>query len=669
MKKHLVVGGIFAIMLSLALLAGCASPPPPAGGDAGTAPADAPVREEAEIIDTLIGEDALEGAVDEGVAEGTVFTQSPFLDARVASGELPPVDERLPNSPKVWNSISEGIMPFEIGRFSEGPLRTIRMDPTWDATLWAAAYHGTTMINSPDRIGETFTPNVLYSFELSDDLMEFTFTLREGMRWSDGHPVTTEDVYFAWNYDINDSRIRPNPPTRFRAGGTAAGNMGTLTIIDRYTFRYNFDQPFGGFVAWSAFGNYMYFLLPGHYLRDFHIDLADEDTLRAKVEDAGFIFPEEWNTFWTYHRTESWHQGRTSQMVGNTPTLAPWQQTVNGDLRIFERNPFYFKVDPIGQQLPYIDVVHSMFVTDLAAAGIRMLAGEIDHAYEWIPLPQVPLFIENEAVGDFRVITTSLLHRTDADLFINQTYDDEAWRSVAQDVRFRRALSRALNREDIVEAVYLGFARVSDIQDPTYDFDYAMALLDEMGMEFGSDGFRTAPDGSPLIIDFIYGSNMAQFAPTAQIANDAWTALGLNINFRHAAPTLVDETVDANAAMIYVAFSHGPVIPMFDDWQLNRWGRLWNLYRETNGAQGEPFPQAVGEFYEKIFSIRTIHPNDIPSVRQELRRSMAENYWFIMPVEDVVQVTMAHNDLRNVPDAGFMITGSGAADAWFFATR
>ena len=661
MKKHLVAGGILAVLLSLVLFAGCTSPA------VAPTPGDGQVREDAEIVEAVIAEAALRGAVDADIA-GLTFTQSPSLDARVASGELPPVEERLPVNPKIWNTLSEEIMPFERGRFSPGPLRTIRMNPTWDAIIWTANEHGTSFINSPDRIGEVFTPNLLHSFDLSDDLMTFTFTLREGTRWSDGHLVTTDDVYFAWHYFILNERIFPNTSTRFRAGGTAHGNVGTMTVIDRYTFKYEFDEPFGGFIAWTAFSNYPDFIQPAHHMRQFHIDHQDEDVLRAKVEDAGFIFPEEWHTFYQQQRPENWHAGRPSQMT--TPVLTPWVHTVDGDLRIFERNPFYWKIDRYGQQLPYIDTVHSLFVTDLAAAGIRMLAGEIDHAYEWLPLPQVPLFIENEAAGDFTVITTSILHRTDADLFINQTYECEIWRPVAQDIRFRRALSLALNREEVVEAVYLGFARVSDIQDPTYDPDLARALLDEMGMEIGPDGFRLAPCGNPLIIDFIYGSNMAQFAPTAQIAHDSWVNhLDLNFNFRHAAPELVDETVAANAAHIYVAFSHGPVIPMFDDWQLNRWGRLWNLYRETRGESGENPPQEVWDFYNTIFGIRTIHPSQIPAARQELRRSMAENFWFIMPVEDVIQVTMRNNDLRNVPERGFMLAGCGASDAWFFATR
>jgi peptide/nickel transport system substrate-binding protein len=485
------------------------------------------------------------------------------------------------------------------------------------------------------------------------------------MRWSDGHPVTTRDVEFAFYDFMLHPIIHPTPSTWLRSGGRPANDLMDLEIIDRYTFSLTSSEPYGGFITWLAFSNYTNLLQPYHYLRDFHIDYADHDTLMGMVTDHGFT-EAEWHTFFQYHRVDGWHSGRTSQMVGGTPTLGPWIQVQNGDLRFYERNPFYWKIDPDGRQLPYIDTVQSQFVTDISAASIRILAGEIDHAYEWVPLNQVALFAEHAEAGGYRLLTNTLLHRTDADILINQTHEDPAWRQVAQDVRFRRALSLAINREEMLEAVYFGFARISDIQDPTHDLALANELLDEMGMEFGPDGFRTAPDGSPLFIDFLYSAVMAQYAATAQIANESFRDLGLNINLRQADSAMVDTTVDANESQLTVAFQHGPVTAMFDDWRFNAWGRLWNLYWTTNGAQGEPMPPAVRQFYEDVFSIRSVHPSEIPSIRARLRQSIAENYWSIIPVEDVVQISLINNDLRNVPDAGFMISACWNADGWWF---
>ena len=606
----------------------------------------------------VVADTAVESA-EATVVEGMTYNESPWFTGK----NFPPVDDRLPKNPKIWNGIPEKHMKFEVGKYG-GTLNTIRMSPTWDAIMWTASAER--LINSPGRLAEEFTPNLVESYSISDDLTVFTFTLREGLKWSDGQPVTTEDVEFSFNYFICNELIHPVTPNLFKSGGSATGNVATLTIIDEYSWSYTFDAPYGGLVLRIAFEDYHNFLMPKHYLKDFHIDLADEDELKKKVEDGGYIWPEEWTTFFGFNRVNAWDTGRTSQMIGSTPTLAPWVHAVDGDMRVYHRNPYYWKIDSEGNQLPYIDEINSHYVTDISAAAIRLLAGDIDHGYEWVPLNQVPLFAENAASGGYTLSTNTTLHRTDADIFINQTYDDAVWQSVAQDVRFRQALNKAINRAEILEAVYFGFAKISDMQDNVYDLEGAKALLDEMGMAVGSDGFRTAPDGSSLVIDFAYSDWMAQYVPTAQIASESFRELGLNINLRMVDNSLMDQLRDANELQLCIAFQHGPVTAMFDDWGVGRVARRWEQFWNTNGAEGESPSPEFEEFIRTYFSIRQIHPNQIPAARTELRRMQNENLFSIIPVEDVTMVTLKNNELRNVPEAGFMISGCFAADGWWF---
>jgi len=660
---------IVVAVLTLAFFTACGQPATPVATDAPTTDVPAtpvtPATPTAPGGAAVVGDAAVEGGVAEIVGD-MEFRESPWFSGR----GYPPVNERLPSNPAIWNTVSDSLMSFQEGRFSGYPLRTIRMEPIWDALIWTG--NEEPLITSPDRLGEYFVPNIIESYNISDDLSTFTFTLREGMRWSDGHPVTTDDVYFAFNYFILDHRIHPTTSTWFRAGGDPRGEVARLEIVDRYTWRMHYGGATGGVIAWIAFSNYHNWLHPAHHMHQLHIDHADEAELRALVEGHGLLFPEEWHTFYQYHRPDPWNTGRTSHIyphgrVGaGTPSISAFVHYRDGDLRIYHRNPYFWKIDRYGNQLPYIDEVHSHLVVDLAAASIRILAGDVDHSYEWVPLAQVPLFAENAAAGGYRLLTNTLLHRTDADLMFGMTYDCPRWQGVVQDVRFRQAISRAIDRAEILEAVYLGFARISDIQNPRHDLDEARALLADMGLTLAADGFLS-PDGAPFVIDFSYTAWMAQFVGTAQIINEVLRELGFNINFRQIDQPLIDTRREANDVQLSIHFMHGPVQPMFDDWQWNGSWRQWHNYWNTAGEAGEPMPDWVRDFYEVVFrGIRQNHPRYIPAARQLMRDMQAEHYLQIIPVEDVVQVIIVNNDLRNVPEAGFFMAGCWGMDAWWF---
>ena len=678
-KKLFLATSVAAVMLALAFLSACgqpAAPGPeaPAGQEAPAAPAPppAPAPSPPPAGEVVIGEAAVIGVVAERLAEGTVLTESPWFAGR----GYPPVAERMPRHPGVWNNADETHLNFQRGRFSGYPLRTVRMGVgIWDALLWTGNY--SSMVISPNRLGAEFLPNVIDSFDISDDLMTFTFTLREGMRWSDGHPVTTQDVYFAYNYFQLDERIHPTTGTWWRAGGDPRGEVARQEIVDRYTWRMHYSEPTGGLIAWMAFSSYVNWIQPYHHLRYFHLDHGDEDVIREKVLSHGWLFPEEWQVFFQYHRQNEWYSGRTSRLYphgpnagpggtpGGTPSIAPWLHSVNGDVRIFHRNPFYWRVDRYGQQLPYIDVIESYFVTDLSAAQIRIMAGDIDHSYEYIPLTAVALFAEHAEAANLRLLTNTTFHRTDVDIFFGQTHECPRWRSVAQDVRFRRAFSRAICREDMLETIYFGFATISNYQDPTHDWDEARALLYDMGMRPAADGFLS-PDGDPFIIDFFYSDGVNR-GPKAVLLNEILREMGFNVNFRMVEGALLTQMFEANEVQIGVHFQHGPVKPMFDDWAWNRSWRLWHQYWTTVGEVGERPPPHVLEFYDTVFrQIRQNHPRYIPAARERLREIQREYYLHLIPMIDVVQVVTINKDLRNVPEVGFFMLGCFGMDAWWF---
>ena len=591
-------------------------------------------------------------------AEAPTYNEAPMLAELVANGEVPPVEERLPENPKLVNEIPEKYTAdFSIGKYG-GNLRTIRMDPKWDGTIWTSCLEY--LINSPGRESEEFTPNLLESYEVSDDQSTFTFTLRKGVKWSDGMPLTTKDVAWKFEMDHANEMLTQVWPQWLRTGNKAEGGYGKLEVVDDYIFTLTFDGAYGGLILLMSGQGYEDWIAPAHYMEKYHIDTADPEFLQKRLDDYGYG-PDEWNLLYELVDPNNWDV--CCQEAIDCPNLWPWvASAIDGTTATFTRNPYYWKVDAAGNQLPYMDTATSYYVVDMETAAVRLLAGEIDFAYEWVPLEKVSMYLENAEAAGYTLLLNTILHRTAADIFLNQTYEDEAWQEVVGDIRFRKALNLAIDKDELVDAVYYEFAEPSTLTDPTYDPDAAAELLEEIGLTKGADGFLMTPSGKPLTIEIAYSEWMTQFTPTANLVAEMWRELGFNINMKFVENTLMDTLRDSNELMVSVHFSHGPVFPMFNDWGFERWGRLYHLYYIHNGAQGIEPPPEVMEFYQTVFSVSEVDSSMVPEVRQKLRDLMYENVFIIMPVENITQVSLVNSKLRNFPDAGFLLNHSGSME-------
>jgi len=147
------------------------------------------------------------------------YSQPEWMDAMVASGQLPPVEERLPDEPQVF--LASG-MSTGLGEYG-GVWRDFSACPTEGWNLGAGQTQGWFGINiiyqealvktgpiwmRSDNV-EPF-PNLAKSWEWSDDGMELTMHLIEGAKWSDGEPFTADDVMFTWEYEILDPKDKHN---------------------------------------------------------------------------------------------------------------------------------------------------------------------------------------------------------------------------------------------------------------------------------------------------------------------------------------------------------------------------------------------------------------------------------------------------------------------------
>jgi len=560
------------------------------------------------------------------------FSESPMLAAKVQAGELPPIEERLPKEPKLVNEIPDEHFEngkMEIGQYG-GTMRLVSPTPEWDGNVFVMCNEA--LLNTPGIIGEEITPNVLRDYEVSPDQKEFTFYMREGLKWSDGQPVTTEDIRFTYENVLKNEELTPAFPNWLRSGGKADGEPMDVQILDPYTFKINFKEPYGGFlleIAIRGWKGYTELLKPKHYLEKFHVDFTPLEELEPLIEEAGFQ-PGEWVNLFNLKDVTNWELSN-SQALG-FPSLQPWIMVQAGENKIYERNPYYFKVDAEGNQLPYIDKLESNLVQDAEAATLREIAGEVD--YSGSPsLSKLPLYKENESKGGYKVVLTEE-HISPIDIHLNLTNKDAVWRKVVQDVRFRKALNMAINREEIIESLYFGFAKVPEVS-PAYDVDQANKLLDEMGMDKrDSQGWRLGPDGKVFEVPFEIAAHNTEMQPLGELLVEFWKQIGIKTTVKTIDTGLHGTRNAANELKATMMWTHTPLWYMKDLGQ-GYWAPLWSRWYDTKGKEGEEPPADVIKFYDLVNSILILSPEEGKKAYQEVLNMINTNDYYFITVDGV----------------------------------
>ena len=653
MKKILVFTLVFALLLSLGL-AGC-------NGDTATDATDATTQDTTTTTAPPDETDEPDETTSEETQEPVMeYKQSPMLD----SMNLPPVSERLPQVPQIGKEMPEDEITYEIGKYG-GTLRTVRTAVGWDGAIFII--QNEPLLKSPGYVGKEVISNVLKGYEVSNDQKEFTFYLREGLKWSDGEPVTMEDFRFTIEDVIFNEEISTmGPPSWLRSGGRSDGTPMTFTIVNDWEFKLAFDEPYGGFLlqlSIEGWRGYTELLKPSHYMKAYHADHTPLEDLEPMIAEQGFE-EGDWLSLFNYMDIINW-EFTNPEAVG-FPVLGPYMHVQSDDIQIYERNPYYFKVDAEGNQLPYIDKLESTYIQDLEMATVKILAGEVDHSYEFASVPNMGMYKEYEERSGIKAWLNNL-HRTATDIFLNMTYDDPVWQEVVQDVRFRQALNLALDKPELVSTVYYEIGAIpADIQGAERDLEEANRLLDEMGMTVGSDGYRVGPDGKRFIIPFDVAPHMQDIIPFTELVVEQWGDLDLNVTMRQIDTGLWGTRVNANEIQATVLWSSGPVMWTWADWGQNFWGRTWWMWYTSNGEQGEEPPEDVLEFYRMVDNVRTYSLEDAKVNDQKLRESMAENLWYFVSTTDVKQAVVTNAKLRNFSEKGFAIAHNFGGEMWYY---
>lgn len=308
------------------------------------------------------------------------FIESPMLAERVAAGSLPPIDERMPDEAFLVGPgvlLQEEYMDWVDGRFG-GTLSIVALFPEGPLHLGNAQ----TILRSPGQTTAQSLPNVVEAFSMSDDYTTFQFTIRKGLKWSDGVPVTTEDVRFTFeDLYMEPTANRPWPVQLFTQSNSNLGPA-ELTVIDEFSFELKFSAPYGYFIAElnSWIPAYDIIFKPAHYLKLFHEKYASPEDLAAQLEANNET---NWAQLLSIKDVSHWVCGSFAAL--GMPVLHPWKLVeAQEERRVFERNPYFWHVDSLGQQLPYIDrvvvdlVIDNDALINATVAGQQHLAAETE---------------------------------------------------------------------------------------------------------------------------------------------------------------------------------------------------------------------------------------------------------------------------------------------------
>jgi len=475
--------------------------------------------------------------------QGT-YKEAPMLADLVAAGTLPPVDQRLPVNPRV-------ITPtVEVGQYGGTLHRAFKgLSDRWGPVKLNE--EGAVQWDAPDPENPTMVAHYVSEWTQNEDATQYTFKLREGLKWSDGTPFTTADVQFYYDkIFVPELYNRPSGLNVGLSGESTEGLM-QIEVLDELTWKCTFSVSnpllilrFGNDTMGQVCGPSM--AAPKHYLEKFlgDSDTADQTLIDAAMQKNGVST---WQELW-YEQAPGDARGPINFWYRNPdlPVITPWKaaNTPLDDPWIMERNPYYHAVDTEGNQLPYIDRIEHALFQDAETFNLWIAQGQIDFQQRHTSTANYTFYKENEATGDYKVMLWKA-GSTNA-FYPNISHPDPAIREMFDNADFREALSIAIDRDELNQLVYSGQMEPrqaspvsgSPNYDPdfeskwiTYDPDRANQLLDNLGYAKQDDGYRLRPDGQKLAFTITYALALGSMNPDeVQVVMNYWNAIGIRVN-------------------------------------------------------------------------------------------------------------------------------------------
>jgi peptide/nickel transport system substrate-binding protein len=586
--------------------------------------------------------------------------EAPILAEQVAARTLPAVADRLPVNPLV-------VQPHEaIGTYG-GTWHTALVGGSDNA--WLIRTIGYDHLVRWDPEWTEIIPNIAESFEANEDATRFTFTLREGTRWSDGAPFTVDDVVFYVEDVYNSPDI-----------GVGLGtNKQSIEVVDELTFTIVLEKPDGLFLIklaspsgrdWTRY--------PKHYLSQF-LPQYNTTNLDQLVADAGVA---DWKELF---------RSKGGSIPG-TPYDATWQNVelpnllpfvlvepyATGTRALLQRNPYYWKVDPEGNQLPYLDEVQYEILQDAEVLLLKASAGEIDMHFRHINTNvNKPVLSDAQESGGFTLYPTNRGDMNDVMISLNMTHKDPAMREILGNHDFRAALSLAINRQEIIDTVYVSqgeswqgapkaetpfFNELLAKQYTEFDVDQANAMLDAILPNRDGDGNRLRADGEPLVV-LVEVSAEGVSAPVDQMnmVVGYWQAVGVNAQLNPIDRSLLYTRKEANDHDCVVWYGNGG--SRYGAFVDPRWyfphnieanyaipWALWFTKAENQQAQAEEPPEATKQQMDLYRQIEgTADPEEQNALFAQILQIAQEQFYAIGIILPGPGYGLVKNTFRNVP--------------------
>jgi len=594
------------------------------------------------------------------------LVETPMYEQDVAAGKLPPVAERVPQAPLVVDLAAEQKEPGKPGgeiAWMAGRARDIRIMNTYSYARLVG--YGTDFKLHPD---------ILESVDVDGEKV-FTLHLRPGHKWSDGQPFTSDDFRYFWEDVSLDKELMPyGPDSRLLVDG----ELPKVEFPDAQTVRYSWSKPNPDFLPSIAGATPLYIFAPAHYLKQFHKKYTDAAALEALAKQAG---ARNWVALYT----------QRSKLIDSAnpelPVLEPWINTTKAPAErfVFVRNPYYHRVDGQGRQLPYLDRV-VVNVVEGSLIPAKAGTGEADLQARGLRFDNISFLKAGEQAGGYKVRLWPTALGSEVALYPNLNCNDADWRALNRDVRFRRALSLAIDRDEINQTVFFGQARPSQNtvlpESPFYDaalatewtqldLDKANALLDEIGLtKRDGDGIRLMPNGKRLEIVVESAGERSLEADILQLVRESWAKIGVALHTAQsqrdvflqrifAGDTVMSVWMGMDNGLITPTTVPSELAPVDQNWlQYPKWGQ----YVQTGGGAGEKPDVAFGETLMALYDEwrGTTDTARRDAIVREMLKIQSDEVTSIGTVQGVLQPVVVKVRLHNVPEKGIFSWDPGA---------
>lgn len=594
------------------------------------------------------------------------FVETPMLADQVQQKKLPPVAERLPATPLVDKMDRP---ERQVGKHG-GELRMLMAGARDVRMMVVYGYARLVGYNEKYEI----VPDILEKVDVDQDRI-FTLKIRKGHRWSDGHPFTAEDFRYFWDDVANNQRLTPaGVPAHLLVGGEKP----KFEVVDELTVRYSWSQPNPTFLPYLAATYPLYIYRPAHYLKQFHEKYSEADKLQKMAREHG-------QRNWAALHNLLDNQYRNDNP--DLPQLDPWINTTRApsDRFLFVRNPYYHRVDPEGRQLPYIDRV-VMNIADGKIIPAKTGSGEVDLQARNLRFDNYTFLRSAQKQYGFQTRLWRTGIGAQVALYPNLNARDPIWRELNRDVRFRRALSLAINRHEINQVIYYGLAKEAQNtvvpESPLYRKELAQAwtkfdlkeanrLLDEIGLTERDDrGFRKLKDGRVLEIIVETAGESTEQVDVLELIRDSWAQAGIKLftkpsqrevfrNRIFAGDTIMAVSTGLDNGIATADMTPDEVTPVGQ--QQYQWPK-WGQFYETKGKAGETPDLEPARELLRLHGEWRQAPDRAARTKiwNRILEIGSEQVYTIGIVSGVLQPVVVSNRLRNLPDKGMFNWEPGA---------